>query len=505
MTDFWAAVGPSQWPNYMRDHILLVVERYSGDKISKEQFDSYPERALRIYEEWLALSGLEKGRTKSHKELGRELAMLSEQRTCWEGLYHRNLAYFQHVINSHSFNDNHTCSEAQPSEVSPDLDGFFKMMSYLERWSKFVWNDHLVSGELVNWIDPMIRLWHRRCQWRRSIEDWRPKSDDPRRQFASLLRHLIADYDVPIFMDEAWLNKGRFASEYCDAWIYFARGNNAQAVKFQHRPLTKKAAHYFMSAPEEMTIDHALKWAHMKTFNLRPRAIAAMLGSQWGRNFHDRPFWNSVLRFLAANPMIAAEQIGPLINYIYCQKFHGPVIRYERLGHEEIAIYGDPPHPGFSMRGRSGPALLDQVENWHRELGRTRASNSRDAIYRESGWSSWEDVEKLSGDETATWQFVEILTERDLHEEGRTMRHCIYSYHARVAAGDCSIWSLRKKYTSGPKHGWMERKLTVEVSSTGRINEARGFANKLPEGRAKILLQQWVDKNSLSFEPYVFL
>ena len=380
------------------------------------------------------------------------------------------------------------------------------MISHLNRWSNFVWTDTLAPAESRSWLEPMIRLWHRRCQWIRAIDDWRPNSEGPRQQFASLLRHLLADYAVPIFMDSAWLRMGGYHAQCRDAWVHVARGNNIRTAKFLPMPLSKKAAHYFIFAPEDMTFNQALKWAHLKTFNLRPRAIAAMMGSQWEPDFQNRPFWDSVLRFLAANPMIAAEQIGPIINYIYAQKFNGQIIGFEEyaVGHH-AAIQDDPPHPGFSMRGRTGQALLEQVENWHRQLGKIQVSHSRDAVYRESGWSSWDDVEKISEDETAIWQFVEILTQKDLQEEGRTLRHCIYSYHARVAAGACSVWSLRRKYTRGPKDGWTERKLTVEVSSAGRINEARGFANKLAEGRAKILLEQWADKNSLTIAPYVFL
>ena len=339
MAEHGGQAGPAQW----RNHILSVVKRYSEHNISRAEFDTYPKRALRIYEEWLALSGLEMRRDKSLAELNKELSILGVQQKNWEGItqhyYHRNLDYIQYVIDDEksaaSYNDAPTYFAAQPfphaPKEFPDIKGFFEMMSYLERWSKFVWTDDLRPEESRTWLEPMIRLWHRRCQWLRPIEDWRPESDDPRRQFASLLRHLIADYDVPVFMDSAWLNNGGFHAQCRDAWVHVAWGNNIRTAKFLHMPLSKKAAHYFMFAPDNMTFDHALKWAHMKTFNLRPRAIAAMLGSQWSSDFYNRPFWDSVLRFLAANPMIAAEQIGPLIDYIYRQKFYGPVISYNDL------------------------------------------------------------------------------------------------------------------------------------------------------------------------------
>lgn len=408
------------------------------------------------------------------------------------------------------FVDDQICSMAkrlvQARAGLKDIDGFFDMLKHLDRRSKFLWADPLYATGSETWLDPLIRLWHRRDQWRRPLEDWRPKSHNRERQFASLLRHLMADYYVPSFMDAVWLRNDKGSARYRDAWLYVGRGKNLGTAKALPMALSKKAAHQALSAPEELTFEHALKWAHMQTFNLRPRAIAGMLGSRWGADFDEGTFWDSVIRFLAVNPMISPDKISPMVDFIYAQKFEGPVLLIDG---DEI-LRDDPPHAGFSMRGREGQALLDKIEDWHRELGRneTRRGKGRkamDATYCKSGWSPVQFTEKLNEDEIANWRFVEILTESDLHADGRKMRHCIYSYHPRVAAGMCSVWSLQAVREGGPHHGSLKRHLTVEVSSNGRINEARGFANKLPEGRPKMLLKQWAEKNRLSFAPYVFL
>jgi PcfJ-like protein len=41
-------------------------------------------------------------------------------------------------------------------------------------------------------------------RWLRSPEDWKVRSHNRYRQFYSLVRHLLACYDVPIFMNTAW-------------------------------------------------------------------------------------------------------------------------------------------------------------------------------------------------------------------------------------------------------------------------------------------------------------
>ena len=498
-------------------HILHVANKYAGRQFSHWYFENYPAEANRIYEEWLTASGLEIRRGKTVADLASERRLFGDQRANWASLVKiksQPLTFLKQVIFHDGclifFSDDQLCAMAKRLIMArsglQDIEGFFEMLKHLDRRSKFLWADPLYATDAQTWLDPLIRLWHRRGQWRRPVEDWRPKSHNRERQFASLLRHLMADYDVPSFMDAVWLRNDSGSARYRDAWVHVGRGKNIRTAKALPMKLSKKAAHQLGSAPEELSFEHALKWSHMQTFNLRPRACAAMLGSRWGSDFEEATFWDSVLRFLASNPMISPDMIGPLVDYIYAQKFEGPVLLIDG---DEI-LRDDPPHAGFSMRGRDGQALLDQIEDWHRELARTETRRGKgrkamDGIYCKSGWTPLQAVEKLSEDEKVVWHVTEILAESVLHEEGRKMRHCIYSYHPRVVAGHCSVWSLQTVREGGPQDSSLKRHLTIEVSSNGRINEARGFANKLPEGRAKTMLKKWAIQNRLSFAPYVFL
>ena len=500
-----------------QDHILHVANHYGRQNYSRWHAEYYPQEINRVYENWLLATGLQVRRNKTSLDLVDEKRRLAEQRQIWRELVkikNRPLEFLKSIAKHDRplvfFLDDQICTMAKRLVTAKsglqDVEGFFDMLSYLDRRSKFLWADPLYATDAQTWLDPLIRLWHRRGQWIRSLKKWRPKSHNRERQFASLLRHLMADYDVPSFMDTVWLRNDRGAARYRDAWVHVARGKNIRTAKGLPMTLSKKAAHCLLAAPEELKFEHALKWAHMQSFDLRPRASAALLGSRWGGDFQQTAFWDSFLRFMAANPMIAPDRIGPIVDYIYAQKFEGPVLLIDG----DDILHDDPPHPGFSMRGRQGQTLLEQVEDWHRELGRTQARRGKgrkamDAVYCKSGWKASSNTEKLNEEESAIWQFVEILTEGDLHEEGRTMRHCIYSYHARVTTGACSVWSLRTIRKGGLHHGNMKRHLTIEVSSNGRVNEARGKGNKLPQGRSEYLLKKWADQNRMSIAPYVFM
>ena len=87
----------------------------------------------------------------------------------------------------------------------------------------------------------------------------------------------------------------------------------------------------------------------------------------------------------------------------------------------------------------------------------------------------------------------EILDSKALLDEGRVMRHCVYSYAARIAKGDCAIWTLTLEDDAGH---W--RRLTVEVRPSLRaIVQARGRFNRMPEARDMVALNVWAGRNNL--------
>ncbi|MBA7634563.1 hypothetical protein ES703_42149 [subsurface metagenome] len=87
------------------------------------------------------------------------------------------------------------------------------------------------------------------------------------------------------------------------------------------------------------------------------------------------------------------------------------------------------------------------------------------------------------------WIIEEILNSKDLADEGKAMKHCVYSYDERIASGKVSIWSLQKD---------SERKLTVEVENSSRtIVQAREKYNRLPDKKEMKILNKWASKKKL--------
>ena len=65
--------------------------------------------------------------------------------------------------------------------------------------------DLLTHQEASQFANGLLALSAHRSDRIRPIESWRARTHKARRQFHSLLHHLIATYDVPLFMDTAWL------------------------------------------------------------------------------------------------------------------------------------------------------------------------------------------------------------------------------------------------------------------------------------------------------------
>jgi hypothetical protein len=88
-------------------------------------------------------------------------------------------------------------------------------------------------------------------------------------------------------------------------------------------------------------------------------------------------------------------------------------------------------------------------------------------------------------EEGAVWTMTELLSGKQLFQEGEAMSNCVASYAQRCAFGDCAIFSLRCGGT---------RRLTVEINpSTRSIVQAKGPRNCMPSAEEAARLLDWQD------------
>lgn len=81
----------------------------------------------------------------------------------------------------------------------------------------------------------------------------------------------------------------------------------------------------------------------------------------------------------------------------------------------------------------------------------------------------------------------ELTSTRAIHHEGARLGHCVASYAAAAARGECSLWSLRVGGLSV---------LTIEVRC-GAIGQVRGKLNRSPSASELKLIARWGRHNKL--------
>ena len=350
-----------------------------------------------------------------------------------------------------------------------------------------------------SFLDALLMLALRHEQWQSAPEAWRSSADSPlRAQFGSLSRHLLSRYPVPPFLDTAWFEG--FSPEgwqHQDWFIHIGNGQNIRRATLPLR-LTEKAAHHFLQAPDDSSIVAALRRGQTLALGGDTYLADAIAASRLGSILPDEAFWQSVIHWLVNNAQRDTAHVAPIVDFLFAQKFGEPI----RPGVGGPLTYHDAPEPGLSMKGRTFAALQRRVEEWHEQL-------ARDARKPRSEWEPCGiapfHVQEADTHKTlCTWTIVELTNSRALQEEGREMRHCVYTYANACVNGTTGIWSLRIRPEKDVK---TRRLLTVEINLARRaIVQVRGHCNQTlgthrGNGRMRTageMLRRWAQEQRLS-------
>jgi hypothetical protein len=314
--------------------------------------------------------------------------------------------------------------------------------------------------------------------WLRPIEDWKPQSHNTYRQFSSLFRHLFAKYPVPAFFDNAWFNNVVPHQEW---FIHVGEGHNIRTAKNLPLVLTSKMAHHMMHAPNDYEILAAMRWGQIQAMGGDERLVRGVLASRIGTVFANNDFWVSVIQWLMANPMLDTAQYAPIIDYLNHMKYVPSI----PSGFGYV-----PEQPNLCMKKRSVEATIRGMEEWHKRNGRAQKGvnywnpSGVPPFYYEEG----ETHKKI-------YNITELLSAKDLKDEGVSMVHCVASYASSCATGRVSIWSMTCQG---------ERLLTIEVDNQSRtVRQARGKYNTRPTHKANDVMRRWAEQTGLTISRWL--
>ena len=445
---------------------------------------------VEAYKEWCRAHNFSQGLDKSSRQRRDELYVLTRTQAIkimTKEKKDRNLSEILPKIYNQELRSEklqnpvlRAISGAFEGSIAPKV--LLKLLLYLDE------NSDLLKE--ITYIQGIAALANHHESWIRSPEKWKVKKHNRGRQFSELARHLLAAYEVPLFMDSVWFN-GNVTHQN---WFkHIGTGQNIRTASDMPIPLTKKMAHHFLKAPRHYTIEEALRWGQVHALGGDKYLADALRGTRLTETFSNDDFWINVIRFFIANPMLDVSHANPIIDYIWHQKYENRVF-IERGIAREIG----PAQPNFSMRRRTPETLLRQVEAWHGELGREAKGGELEWIGSEIG-----EFHTLEGSEALRnmkfWSIRELLSSDALIDEGRALGHCVSTYARSCHTGRSSIWSMEIEDENGRR-----KILTIEVAPQAKlIRQVRGKRNRSATPKEKNLLGQWAEQEGLRLAGYI--
>jgi len=321
----------------------------------------------------------------------------------------------------------------------------------------------------------------------RSVESWVPSGKGVPSVLSSLAAHLFAKFKMPSFLWSvfAYDTTGFERTHLTNVVVKVARGESLfELVKKMELciPLTRKMCHEFMNSTEHKVYT-ALRKAQVVVKGGNRTLLETWLNSVGGRNLHEfrtvEEFWETVLDWFVKNPMLDAKaHLGPLCDFIAARS------------REDTS---------FSMKGRGVLPMLEAMRVWHGELSKAKKFSGEG--YKRSGFKEFENdasTRDASGNIVSReiWRVQEIVSDRELHNEGKAMKHCVYSYSSSIKKGHISIWSVTKEDGRGETGNW--KMSTVEVNNQmKRVVQVRGMMNRFPTAKEKDIVRRWAMINNL--------
>ncbi|OJJ18846.1 hypothetical protein BKI52_25070 [marine bacterium AO1-C] len=340
-------------------------------------------------------------------------------------------------------------------------------------------------------------VFHYAPQWARDPKGWMPDENtcDSEELALDLIHYLFAKFPVPKFMNQAW---DELNERYIRWFIHLGSGLNIRTAPGLPIELTKRMAHYFTIAPEDYTIQKALRYAQIMGMGGTEQLVDDLDVTSVARMLEHKDFWSTVLQFFTENKGFEAEDMNKVVEYIYHQKFL-PRRTRNREGKWEML---PPPKPQLRIKGRTMDSLNKSVEKWQEELDRERELLNK---LGEDEFIQWRAVPirdfkhvTQRGGRLETYSITQLVSNFELKEEGKAMNHCVATYVEECIEGDSSIFmmTLKSRQYHKPK-----RLVTIEVGMTDHlVLQVKAKNNEPPSQEILDIIGIWMDAEQLTLD-----
>jgi hypothetical protein len=347
----------------------------------------------------------------------------------------------------------------------------------------------------------VARLGFYSTQWLRQPEDWQPDANaDGRSQWADLLRHLLARYPVPLFLDAAWEIHGTLEHFDRDCWCALAQGRSLRDVAGFPRCVPHRVLHGALTSDKSRscrTLAEAIWLAHLRALNSSSMLEAAVLSSRIPYENGNHAWWLRLAAKFSANSDELAAQFGFVANSLAAVRAHRGSAQVDQL--LKLAL----------------PTLIRHCHRFVAGLLKANGHVLTDVQIREAAAKA--DLSKLAktrwqpllgavpfasrrGQTRAQprWLVEELCSIKALQDEGRVMRHCLAGYVDRCRAGRAAIFSVRHYQVDDDGNTQVTSYATIEVQpSTRTVVQIRAYRNHPVNNTIMTMIQEWANAKEL--------
>lgn len=314
------------------------------------------------------------------------------------------------------------------------------------------------------------------------------------RQIEEFVSHLFVRYSVPRFLLRSVLTpegrelvlrepkakahqKQKRAVVEWERSLFYAAAQGQSVAKLLTDHLTKKEAHWFMQAPDEYSVAQNILWARLAAHGVNPDVARLLM---------TRVCTSETLRALGGRSTDLWRFFG----------HYGAQMTPTTQRHLIDFVIAMSNQANFSFKGRTLRSMIKLSQEWHR----MNRWGSLGAFCR---WPSL--FEPWEVRTTTMWvRAVELVSNRDLHEETRRQMHCVFTYLSQCMRGEARI--VRVSWLADTMTGYHEMtRVTVEVCvHTKTVVQALGRANRSLSDEERRVIRLWASANGLRIAPYVW-
>lgn len=314
-------------------------------------------------------------------------------------------------------------------------------------------------------------LWIKLCltyRWRPELFESLHKELIHIKGMDEITEFLFSSFKIPQIIIRKFYCQHKWGGEPDDLlWIsHIVKGDSIRSIPSLPCTMSKRASFIFFTLSPDLDLTMKNAWIYSAMLSNGVEEKYAYQAISYIRDFRQVNYWLKVVPILYTKGL-RINDLREVMDYLIFKELEeGQVIPLAKLKIQTLRF---------------------RVAKWHQDMY-FEIHYGKDRKLPSSGIRKYEIPQ--ADDSVIT--FTQITTKRDLWEEGRAMRHCVFSYLGSVMFRQCYIFSVRKEITDAN----FTRLLTIELRGN-KIVQVKGMFNRPPVDLEMEYIKEWVTQREL--------